>query len=89
MFHCRYVFEIGAQCMLVFAREIKEGVIHRGRELQNSSYPMKVEFNNCFIIHSKYFSVLKSFAISLFVFPLTKIRQPHLQVFFVNGRLHF
>jgi len=25
------------------------------RDLQNSSYPKKAEFNNCFIIHSKYF----------------------------------
>ena len=24
-------------------------------DLQNSSYPMKAEFNNCFIIHSKSF----------------------------------
>ena len=29
------------------------------RDLQNSSYPTETEFNNCFIIHSKYFSVLK------------------------------
>ena len=29
------------------------------RDLQNSSYPMKGELNNCFIIHSKYFPVLK------------------------------
>ena len=43
------------------------------RDLQNSSYPTKAEFNNCFIIHSKYFLLLKrSFAITLFVFPLTK-----------------
>ena len=25
------------------------------RDLQNSSYSTKAEFNNCFIIHSKYF----------------------------------
>ena len=25
------------------------------RDLQNSSYPTKAEFNNCFFIHSKYF----------------------------------
>ena len=25
------------------------------RDLQNSSYPTKAEFNNCFIIYSKYF----------------------------------
>ena len=46
------------------------------QDLQNSSYPMKVEFNNCFIIHSKYFPVLcahrRSFATSLFVFSFTK-----------------
>ena len=29
------------------------------RDLQNSSCPTKAEFNNCFIIHSKYFPVLK------------------------------
>ena len=29
------------------------------RDLQNSSYPTKAEFNDCFIIHSKYFPVLK------------------------------
>ena len=28
------------------------------QDLQNSSYPTKAEFNNCFIIHSKYFPVL-------------------------------
>ena len=41
--------------------EIEEGVIRRGvgeadntlRDLQNSSYDTKAEFNNCFIIHSK------------------------------------
>ena len=27
------------------------------RDLQNSSYTTKAEFSNCFIIHSKYFSV--------------------------------
>ena len=29
------------------------------QDLQNSSYPTKAEFNNCFIIHSKYLPVLK------------------------------
>ena len=29
------------------------------RDLQNSSYPVKAKFNNCFIIHSKYFQTLK------------------------------
>ena len=28
------------------------------RDLQNSSYATKAEFNNCFIIHSKYFKLL-------------------------------
>ena len=42
-------------------------------DLQNSSYPKKAEFNNCFIIDSKYFPVFKGgFAISLFVLPFTK-----------------
>ena len=31
------------------------------RDLQNSSYPTKAEFNNFFIIHSKYFPVLSQF----------------------------
>ena len=29
------------------------------RDLQNSSYPTKAKFNNSFIIHSKYFLLLK------------------------------
>ena len=29
------------------------------QDLQNSSYPTKAEFNNCFIIHSKYFQTVK------------------------------
>ena len=29
------------------------------RDLQNSSYPTKAEFNNSFIIHSKYFQTLQ------------------------------
>ena len=31
------------------------------RDLQNSSYPTKAEFNNCFIIHSEYLLILKEF----------------------------
>ena len=38
------------------------------RDLQNSSYPTKVEFNNCFIIHSKYFPVLKRVSPFRFLF---------------------
>ena len=29
------------------------------RDLQNSSYPTKAEFNNCFIIYSKYLQTVK------------------------------
>ena len=47
------------------------------RDMQNSSYPTKAKFNNCFIIHSKYFPVLKEVLPfrSLF-FLSTKITQP-------------
>ena len=43
------------------------------RDLQNSSYPTKAELNSCFIIHLKYFLLLKGVSPlrSLF-FPLTK-----------------
>ena len=38
--------------------EIEEDVIRRGRntlrDLHNSSYDTKAEYNNCFIIHSKF-----------------------------------
>ena len=58
------------------------------RDLQNSSYPTKAEFNNCFIIHSKYFSVLKGISpfCSLF-YRSPKITQPRPQVFSVNGSI--
>ena len=65
------------------------------RDLQNSSYPTKAEFNNCFIIHSKYFLLLKGVSPlrSLF-FRSTNITQPCPRVFSVNGSkicsgLHF
>ena len=65
------------------------------RDLQNFSYPMKAQFNNSFIIHSKYFPVLKGVSPfrSLF-FRSLNITQPYPQVFSVNGaiicsRLHF
>ena len=57
-------------------------------DLQNSSYPTKAEFNNCFIIHSKYFPVPKwvsPFRSLLFRSP--NIRQPRPQVFSVNGSI--
>ena len=37
----------------------KAEVANNLRDLQNSSYPTKAELNNCFIMHSKYFPVLK------------------------------
>ena len=65
------------------------------RDLQNSSHPTKAEFNNCFIIHSKYFLLLKGVSPlrSLF-FRSPNITQPCPQVFSVNGSvicrgLHF
>ena len=39
----------------------KAEVYNTLRDLPNYSYPTKAEFNNCFIIHSKYFPVLKEF----------------------------
>ena len=57
-------------------------------DLQNSSYPTKAEFNNCFIIHSKYLLVLKGVSPfrSLF-FRSPNITQPCPQVFAVNGSI--
>ena len=58
------------------------------RDLQNSSYPTKAEFNNCFTIHSKYFLLLKGVSPlrSLF-FRSPNITQPCPQVFSVNGSI--
>ena len=63
----------------------KAEVYNTLRDLQNSSYPTKVEFNNCFIIQSKYFPVLKGVSSfrSLF-FRSPKITQPRPQVFSVK-----
>ena len=57
------------------------------RDLQNSSYPTEAEFNNCVIIHLKYFPVLKGVSPfrSLF-FRSPNTTQPYLQVFSVNGQ---
>ena len=35
------------------------------RDLHNSSYHTNAEFNNCFIIHSKYFQSSKNISLSL------------------------
>ena len=58
------------------------------RDQQNSSYLMKAEFNNCFIIHSKYFPALKGVSPfrSLF-FCSPKITQSRPQVFSINGSI--
>ena len=65
---------------------ISEGVIHR--DLQNSSYPTKAKFNNCFIIHSKYSPVLKGVLPFRFCFFCSlKITQPRPQVFSVKGSI--
>ena len=76
--------------------QIKEGVIDRGRwprwitpsEICNSSYPSKGEFNNCFIIHSKYLLVLKGVLrfCSLFFYS-PNITQPCPQIFAVSGSI--
>ena len=60
------------------------------RDLQNSSYPTKAEFNNCFNIHSKYFPVLKGVSPfrSLF-FRSLKITSYRPQVFSVNDSIIF
>ena len=58
------------------------------RDLQNYSYPTKAEFNNCFIIHSKYLLVLRGVSPfrSLF-FCSPNITQPCPQGFAVNGSI--
>ena len=53
------------------------------RHLQNSSYSTKAEFNNCFIIHSKYFQLLKekmSFTFNNFA-PVHPIFSPQRKTF--------
>ena len=69
-----------------YSQRPKAEVDNTLRDLQNSSYPTKAEFNNCFIIHSKYFPVLKGVSPfrSLF-FCSPKITQSRPQVFSVNG----
>ena len=55
------------------------------RDLQNSSYPTKAEFNNCFIIHSKYFPVLNGVSPFRSLFFCSPKSQSRPQVFSVNG----
>ena len=58
------------------------------RDLQNSLTPTKAEFNNCFMIYSKYLLVLKGVSpfCSLF-FHSPNITQPGPQVFVVNSSI--
>ena len=69
--------------------QIKEGgsasVDNTLRDLQNSSYPTKAEFNNCFIIHSKYFPVLNGASTFRSLFFCSPKSQSRPQVFSVNG----
>ena len=58
------------------------------RDLQNSSYPTKAEFNNCFIIHSKYFLLFKGVSpLRSLLFRSPNTTQPCPQVFSVNGSI--
>ena len=58
------------------------------RDLQNSSYPTRAEFNNCFIIHSKYFLLLREVSpLRSLLFRSPNITQPCPQVFSVNGSI--
>ena len=58
------------------------------RDPQNSPYPKKAEFNNCFIIHSKYFLLLTGVSPlrSLF-FHSPNITQPFPRVSSVKGSI--
>ena len=65
----------------------KAAVDNTLRDLQNSSYPTKAKFNNCFIIHSKYFPVpgVSPFRSLFFCSPtITQFRR---LVFSVNGSI--
>ena len=60
------------------------------RDLQNSSYPTKAEFNNCCMIHSKYFPLLKG--VSPFrssFFPSLKITWSTFNGSIICSGLHF
>ena len=71
-----------------YSQRRKAEVDNTLRDPQNSSYPTKVEFNNCVIIHSKHFLLLKGVLPfrSLF-FRSPNVTQPCLQVLLVNGSI--
>ena len=56
-------------------------------DLQNSSYPTRAEFNDGFVIHSKYFLLLKGVSPRSLFFRSPNITQPFPQVFSVNGSI--
>ena len=68
-----------------YPQRLKAEVDNTLRNLQNSSNPMKADFNNCIIIHSKCFPILKGLLPfhSLF-FCSPKITQSRPQVFSVG-----
>ena len=49
------------------------------------AYPTKAEFNNCFIIHSKYFPVLNGVSLFRSLFFCSPKSHSRPQVFSVNG----
>ena len=58
------------------------------RDLQNSSYPTKADFKNCFIFHSKYFLPLKGvLPLRSLFFRSPNTTKPYSQVFSVNGSI--
>ena len=68
---------------------LKAEVDNTLRDLQNSSYPTKAEFNNCFIIYSKY--SLRSNLLTLLaaISSFRRMTLPCAQVFWVNGSIIF
>ena len=71
-----------------YPRRPKAEVDNTFRDLQNSSYPTKAEFNNCFIIHTTYFLLLKGVSPLRSLFSRSpNITQPCPQVFSVNGSI--
>ena len=68
-----------------YPQRLKSKVDDTIRNLQNSSYPMKAKFNNCFIIHSKYFPVLKGVSpVRSLFFCSPKLTQSRPQLFSVT-----
>ena len=64
-----------------YPQRLKAEVDNTLRDLQNSSYPTKAKFNNCFIINSKYFPVLKVPISSNFLFSYLILSPNHLMNF--------